>query len=145
MELSFYNAVLSGISCNGTKFAYTNQLGSSNSDPSKRVDWFQCACCPPNITRLMGSIGGYLWQYEETSNQTVEITVHMYASGTILYQMHENSVIKLDLKTQYPWDGVMRFTLSSPEQASAKLRLRIPSWAPSFKVCELTPPRCSYH
>lgn len=47
MELCFYNAVLTGMSEDGKRFTYVNQLASSDTDLSKRAEWFTCACCPP--------------------------------------------------------------------------------------------------
>lgn len=61
MELSLYNATLTGMSLDGKRFTYVNQLASSDSDLSKREEWFTCACCPPNVTRLLGYLGGCLW------------------------------------------------------------------------------------
>lgn len=50
MELEFYNAMLTGMGCDGKQFTYVNQLASSDADPGRRSKWFTCACCPPNVS-----------------------------------------------------------------------------------------------
>ena len=27
----------------------------------QRQDWFSCACCPPNVLRFLGSLGGSIY------------------------------------------------------------------------------------
>jgi len=58
MELSLFNVVMGGMSKHRTEFTCVNQLASRDSDLNKRFDWFQCACCPPNVTRFLGYLGG---------------------------------------------------------------------------------------
>ena len=68
MERALYNGVSSGVGLDGKRFFYANHLtvypeahggsdGLDNVAPT-RQDWFRCACCPPNIARLLGSLGG---------------------------------------------------------------------------------------
>ena len=75
MELCLFNAVLTGVSCDGRSWTYVNQMASSDADPSARSDWFTVACCPPNVLRLLGCIGGYLYQSnaEEKMSQRARI------------------------------------------------------------------------
>nr|KAK5440417.1 hypothetical protein LTR18_007705 [Exophiala xenobiotica] len=68
MELCLYNAVLTSMSHDGTRSTHVNQLASSDQDPSKHEEWFTCACCPPNVLRLMGQIGGYIYTYTELAD-----------------------------------------------------------------------------
>ena len=58
LETALYNGALSGISLDGTGFFYQNPL-ASHGDRS-RHEWFGCACCPPNIARLLASVGQYI-------------------------------------------------------------------------------------
>jgi DUF1680 family protein len=99
MELCFYNAVMTGMSVDGKRFTYINQLASSDKDLSKRAEWFTCACCPPNVTRLLGYIGGYLWSSKiDEEKKEVSIHVHMYSSATLRIQVG-NSTVELGQKT----------------------------------------------
>jgi DUF1680 family protein len=129
MELCFYNAVMTGMSVDGKRFTYINQLASSDKDLSKRAEWFTCACCPPNVTRLLGYIGGYLWSSKiDEEKKEVSIHVHMYSSATLRIQVG-NSTVELGQKTNWPWDGNVGFILKNPLNVATVARLRIPGWA----------------
>jgi DUF1680 family protein len=132
MELSLYNAVLTAMSYDGTSFTYINQLASSDQDLSKREEWFTCACCPPNVLRLLGQIGGYVWSYK-LRDQAVEIAVHLYISSTL--ELNQDGVqLLLTQESAYPWKGEIKFDLQTSQNVT--LRLRLPKWAGShWKVC----------
>ncbi|TGO67440.1 hypothetical protein BOTNAR_0042g00250 [Botryotinia narcissicola] len=151
MELCFYNAVSTGMSEDGSKFTYVNQLSSSDTDLSRRAEWFTCACCPPNVARLLGYIGGYLCKQillfreenqadselgtpsSDEKNNTVEVNVHTYASAKLSIPIDEHTV-QLEQTTNWPWDGKIRFELQSPEAISTTIRLRIPGWAKGWTL-----------
>jgi len=59
LEQALYNGVLSGVSLDGKRFFYVNPLASAGGH--HREDWFGCACCPPNVARLLASLGGLLY------------------------------------------------------------------------------------
>lgn len=137
MELAFYNTVMTGISCDGSKFTYTNQLASSSVELSERADWFWCACCPPNVARLLGSIGGYIYDIQEDAkNKHVHIRIHMLTSCHFFCKLENGDVIHLDMSTNYPWDGVVKFFLSEsiPKDISITISIRVPEWASSVAV-----------
>ena len=66
MERALYNGVLSGMALDGKSFFYVNPLEvlpeACHIDERKfhvipvRQKWFGCACCPPNLARLISSI-----------------------------------------------------------------------------------------
>jgi len=58
MERALYNGALSGVSLDGEKFFYVNPLTSLGNH--HRQEWFECPCCPPNIMRLIASLGNYV-------------------------------------------------------------------------------------
>ncbi|MBI4552101.1 MAG: glycoside hydrolase family 127 protein, partial [Candidatus Latescibacteria bacterium] len=59
MEQALYNGFLSGLALDGKHYFYQNPL-RSNGD-RMRQGWFGCACCPPNIARLLASLGTYIY------------------------------------------------------------------------------------
>lgn len=133
MELCLYNSVLTAMSSDGKAFTYVNQLGSSDQDLSKRESWFTCACCPPNIMRLLGQIGGYATSHKVDDDQkSVEVNVHLFLSSTVQIPLGEEE-IKLSQSTDWPWSGDVRFDISGAVE-KMKLSIRIPAWAESFKV-----------
>ena len=134
MELCLYNSVLTGISLDGRAFTYVNQLGSSDTDLSERHKWFECACCPPNVSRLLGYLGGYLWTFKSEEKSRASINVHLYSSATLSFPV-EGGEVKATQKTSWPWHGDVEFTVESPVSIDVDLALRIPAWASEWKVC----------
>ncbi|KAI1762185.1 glycoside hydrolase family 127 protein [Hypoxylon sp. FL1150] len=142
MELCLYNAVMTGLSLEGTEFTYVNQLASSDADRNRREDWFDTSCCPPNVMRLFGSLGGYLWDYGCTGKDAY-VNVHLYTTAKVTFPVEDKQIV-LEQKSNWPWEGNVLFLLQSPTSANVTLRLRIPSWArgrftltPSYKSAEL--------
>ena len=74
LERALYNGVLSGVSLDGTKFFYDNPLASVGKH--HRQEWFGCACCPPNLARLLASLGQYVYSQSDT-----ELAVHLFLQG----------------------------------------------------------------
>jgi uncharacterized protein len=135
MELSFYNALLCGMSCDGTRFTYVNQLASSEGDLSERAEWFTCACCPPNVTRLLGCIGGYIWSSNvDEKHQSIDLHVHMFSSASITIPIDGQREAIAKLTTEWPWKGDVTFEIDVPEGVSMSLAIRIPGWASDWTV-----------
>jgi DUF1680 family protein len=76
VETSLYNALLSGIALDGKKFFYVNPLASMGGH--HRREWYECACCPPNVLRSIASIGGYAYATSKDS-----LYVNLYAGGKL--------------------------------------------------------------
>lgn len=133
MELCLYNAVLTAMSLDGKAFTYVNQLASSGQDLSERHEWFECACCPPNITRTLGFLGGYVWSHT-VENQSAIVNIHLYTSAALSFKTSQ-SAIRITQKTDWPWNGDVQFDIQTDgPQADLELRLRIPAWATSWEV-----------
>ncbi|RDW89779.1 hypothetical protein BP6252_01811 [Coleophoma cylindrospora] len=126
MELALYNTVLGGMSQNGKEFLYENHLASCAERPSKREHWFDCACCPPNITRTFGMLGGYLWS-SNVKGKDVAINVHLYNSATLSLDV-DGTPVTLQQETDWPWKSSVSFTLDTTPSLNVTIRLRIPSW-----------------
>lgn len=132
MEKALYNGVLSGISLDGQKYFYVNPLEvwpeacENRYDlkhvESERQQWFGCACCPPNIARLIASIGGYVY-----SNRENEVYLHLYADSTAKFWLSDQE-IKITQKTNYPWDKDVKIIVSTDKPARFILGLRLPGW-----------------
>src|SRR5690606_33927886 len=54
LEWTLYNAVLPGVSLDGQKYFYQNVLADDGTH--RRQEWFGCACCPPNVARLLAQL-----------------------------------------------------------------------------------------
>ena len=98
MEQAFYNTVLAGMQLDGKRFFYVNPLevlpGISGvvathlHDKPLRPSWYACACCPPNIARLITSIGKYAYSSNQTTNYC-----HLYADGSGGIYLHAGTCI----------------------------------------------------
>ncbi|KAF4995631.1 hypothetical protein FGRMN_5023 [Fusarium graminum] len=144
MELCLYNNVMTSMSLDGKAFTYVNQLGSSESDKSVREEWFWCACCPPNVTRLYGSLGGYLWDFENTSEEGAFINVHLYTKASLKFDV-SGAKVALEQESDWPWDGLVKFRLTAPESLKTTIRLRIPGWSQNKYLLNPKPSEGSTH
>lgn len=136
MELCLYNSVLTSMSSKGEAFTYHNQLASSDEDLDKRSKWFTVACCPPNIMRLLGQIGGYIWTSHDFDTVTPTIAVHLFVSSTMrLSGTHKGTTISQT--TQWPWSDTVTFEVGGPH--SVNLNVRIPGWAANYEM----QPKCN--
>ena len=122
MELALYNGVLSGVSIKGDRFFYTNPLSSDGNQT--RGPWMAPACCPTNLARITPQVGNFV--YAKNKDQ---ILVNLYAEGETKLKMDDGSTLKLKQKTEYPWDGKVRITVSPTKSSDFSLNLRIPGWA----------------
>lgn len=132
MERVLYNGVLSGMSLDGTRYFYVNPLEvhpavahyryDMQHVRTERVPWFGCACCPPNIARLLTSLDTYFFTQNEAG-----IAMHLYASNESAFDIQGRKMI-LRTDTRYPWDGQIRIRVQTEEPADCTLSFRIPSW-----------------
>ena len=121
MERALYNGALSGLSVDGTHFFYDNPLESHGGH--HRWRWHRCPCCPPNIARLIASVGTYFYGVAAD-----EIAVHLYCDSTTEMDVADTQV-KLVQSTRYPADGHIALTVEPEQEAQFTLSLRVPSWA----------------
>ena len=133
MERALYNSVISGVSLTGDRFFYANPLAAHPGvDPHggihgkayqyRRSEWFGCACCPPNLARLLASFGGYV--YSQGNGQA---RVNLYVAGCGELAVAGRRVT-IEQKTRYPWEGAVRLTIRPDEPFLFTLALRIPGW-----------------
>ena len=120
MEWALYNAVLPGLSLDGQHYFYQNPLADDGTH--RRQAWFGCACCPPNVARLLASLPSYFYSTSEDA-----LWVHLYAQGMLETTLENGQRVVLEQTTRYPWDGVV--TLNVLAEGIFALKLRIPGWA----------------
>lgn len=125
MELALYNGVLSGISRSGDRFFYANPLASNGE--AQRKEWFDCACCPPNIARLIASVARYAF-----SSDGNDLYIHL-PIGADLAHIVDGYETNLKIDAATPWNETftIRF-LTAPFQSFA-IAILSPSWADSME------------
>ena len=119
IEHTLYNAVLPGVSLDGGHYFYENPLEDSGAH--RRQPWFGCACCPPNVARLLSSIPGYFYAASEDA-----VWVNLYAAGSAEVNLNGNRLVGISQRTDYPWDGDVEVRIEG--EGEFALMLRIPSW-----------------
>ncbi len=128
LERALYNGALAGVSLAGNRYFYVNPLESDGTH--HRRSWYSCACCPPNIARLIASLGGYIYGQSEQS-----VWVNLYVGSRVKLQV-DNKPIELRVYTDYPCDGTVRIEVVEGTPVEFRLHLRLPDWcrAPSLSL-----------
>lgn len=121
MERTLYNAVLPGLSLEGEQYFYQNPLADDGGH--RRRPWFECACCPPNIARLLASLPAYFY-----STSAEGAWVHLYAAGSADLRLPDGTSVRLAQRTNYPWSGEIEVEVRPERPAEFSLFLRIPEW-----------------
>ena len=127
VEKALYNTVLAGMAEDGKSFFYVNPLEvlpeASHKDSRKRhikpvrQKWFGCACCPPNLARLISSVGEYCFtEYEST------VFLHQYIGSYI-----ETDKADIEILSTYPQDG--KVTIKINPKREFVFALRLPKWS----------------
>ena len=120
MERALYNNVLSGVAQDGRHFFYDNPLESHGD--KHRWEWHYCPCCPPNVSRLLASLGHYLYGLSEDG-----VALHLYTGSTAHFEVRGQAVT-LHQRTEYPWDGKVDVHFDLERPARFTLSLRLPGW-----------------
>ncbi len=137
MERALYNGVISGISLDGKRFFYVNPLevvpeacekdeGKRHVKP-ERQKWFGCACCPPNIARLLASVGQYMTTVREDA-----VYIHLYIGAEMDVRLN-GQPLKLRLRSGFPWKGDVILTVEAG-QAEGRIALRMPGWCRGYAL-----------
>lgn len=138
IERTLFNGFLAGVSLDGERWLYVNplQVRDGHTDhggdqSARRTPWFRCACCPPNVMRLLASLEHYL-----ASTDAQGLRVHQYVSGRYAGDLGDGATVAVRARTDYPWHGTVAFTVEeTPDDGRPwTLTLRIPQWAREFRV-----------
>lgn len=134
-ERALYNAVLSGISLDGSLYFYVNPLADNGEaeyvhrgGPSRKP-WHNVACCPPNVMRLFASLGHYLATRDANGLQ-----IHQYGAAQISTDLLGGGAVTLRMETEYPWNGRVQIDVQETPSSAWTLSLRVPSWSSSSAV-----------
>jgi uncharacterized protein len=134
IEHMLFNGFISGISLSGNEFFYVNALqvradavpDDHRQPVNGRQQWFQTACCPPNIMRTLAQLGGYL---ATTTDDGIQL--QQYAAATV-----SDGGRSLSVRTDYPWDGRIEVTVTASDDAPWTLSLRVPEWSTDARLSD---------
>ncbi len=128
LERTLYNGLISGLSLSGDLFFYPNPLEANgkytfNQGEATRKSWFDCACCPVNLARLIPSIPGYVYAHK---GNVFYINLFVEGEGSVDLK---NTSVKISQKTDYPWDGHVHIRIDPEKEGEFGVLVRIPGWA----------------
>jgi DUF1680 family protein len=132
IERTLFNGFLAGVSLDGERWLYVNplQVRDGHTDPggdqsARRTRWFRCACCPPNVMRLLAGLEHYLATGDDDGLQIHQYTTGRYTAGPIAVRA----------ETDYPWHGTVALTVEdTPTDRPWTLSLRVPQWCRDVRV-----------
>lgn len=134
LEKILYNGLISGVGLDGKSFFYTNAMQVTNSFnhsalERERAGWFECSCCPTNMTRLLPSVPGYMYA-QRGSDVYVNLFINSRASLSI-----NTKQVSIEQKNNYPWDGDLQFVITPAKgELNFALKMRIPGWAQQVAI-----------
>lgn len=137
LERVLLNGVLSGVSLDGTHYVYVNplqvrdrHLRAAGDHGAFRTRWFRCACCPPNVMRLLASLPHYMAAADGQG-----LVLHQYATGGYSAGVGEAAgTAAVEVETDYPWRGTVTVTVTASPEREWTLTLRVPHWAAPDEV-----------
>ncbi len=121
LEQILYNGFLSGVSISGDRFFYQNPLESTGR--TQRSEYFDVACCPANLARMMEQVPGLLY-----STRDRDVFVNLYAANTATVTTAAGDVRFVE-QTRYPWDGRVTLTVDVDAPRAFAINLRAPAWS----------------
>jgi DUF1680 family protein len=128
LEKVLYNGLISGVGLDGKSFFYTNAMQVTNGfthpalEPA-RSGWFECSCCPTNMVRFLPSLPGYIYALKENS-----LYVNLFISSKATLSIHDKPV-EIVQQNNYPWAGLLNFTVQPSVADEFEIHIRIPGWA----------------
>ncbi len=138
MERALYNCALAGMALDGKHFFYVNPLEvnplKSKKDPTKshvkpvRPAWLGCACCPPNLARMITSLDDYIYTVD---GDTVYTNLYIASESTFDLADGNISIIQ---ETDSPWDDNVRILVSNDSASEKAIAFRYPYWADGLSV-----------
>ncbi|MCS2157570.1 glycoside hydrolase family 127 protein [Scandinavium sp. H11S7] len=138
MERALYNTVLGGMALDGKHFFYVNPLEvhpkSLNFNhiydhvKPVRQRWFGCACCPPNIARVLTSIGHYIYTPREDA-----LYINLYVGNSAEVTVGDET-LRLRISGEFPWQEKVTIAIDSAQPVQHTLALRLPDWCDAPQV-----------
>jgi uncharacterized protein len=138
LERALYNTVLAGMSQDGKRFFYVNPLEVTPGISGKaqthrhalpeRPRWFGCACCPPNVARLLSSLELYSWLENDST-----IFSNLFIGGEADFRATKGC--RLLTQTGYPYDASVSYRIETEgAECGFTLAVRIPGWCDCRKT-----------
>ncbi|MBR3848028.1 MAG: glycoside hydrolase family 127 protein [Oscillospiraceae bacterium] len=133
IERVLYNGMISGLSLDGTSFFYENPLEIDLKNYTRfkamegekyaitaRKKVFDCSCCPPNLNRVLATLGNYIYGVDGET-----LFVNQFVGSTA-----EIDGMKIKQTADFPRSGEIRIFTENVK----KLCIRIPGWCENYEI-----------
>lgn len=134
MELELYNGIISGMQLDGKRFFYVNPLEVNPEISGKifgykhvlpeRPGWYECACCPPNVVRMVTSLGKYIWSENQNG-----VFANLFIGGVV-----DLDKACIHTVSEYPWNGRITYTVQSKTSSEFEFAIRIPAYIDQYTI-----------
>jgi len=121
LERVLYNGLADGVSLIGDRFFYQNPLRSFGN--YERFEWIDVPCCPPNLVRLVASLGNYI--YAQGSHS---VYVNLFVGSRAKVNLASGNIVAIQQETRYPWQGAVNISVDPERAESFTMLVRIPGW-----------------
>jgi DUF1680 family protein len=115
------------MSLDGTLYCYRNPLESRGE--KIRNPWYDTTCCPPNLQRTFAALPGHLY-----STSDAGVYAHLFHTSTLDWRLADGSGLRIEQRTNYPWEGTVEFKLTPAAPKEFSFFLRVPGWTPWARV-----------
>ncbi len=112
-ERAMHNNILAAIGGDGKHFFYQNPLISNGG--IKRWEWHGCPCCPPMLLKFYGSLGSYVYSFNDN-----EIYINL-----LLDSEYSSDKFSISINNGY---------INFKSRDEMMLKLRIPEYAENFQI-----------
>ncbi len=126
MERALYNNILAGVSLRGDTFFYENPLSSRGQH--HRWTWHHCSCCPPNLARLLASLGRYIYS---TSPDALYVQLYIGSEAQVRLA---GVPVQVQTTVSLPQEGRAVLQLQPQQSCEFTLALRRPEWCRDMEV-----------
>lgn len=146
IERTLYNGFLSGVSLSGDRYLYVNPLqvrddhpglsdGSVGDDQvTLRIPWMRCACCPPNVMRLLASLRHYVAAGSVGAGGVIDgLVLHQFVPGVYGVDLADGRAT-VHVSTEYPWQGSISVQVTDTPSSPWTVTLRLPTWASGHRL-----------
>lgn len=128
LERTLYNGLISGLSLDGIHFFYPNTLQHDGTTPfnqgvNGRSPWFDCSCCPSNLSRFVPSVAGYAYAVKGE-----DLYVNLFINSSVAVETG-GGILEIRQYSNYPWEGKIDIEVLNEEETKGRILLRVPGWA----------------
>jgi DUF1680 family protein len=87
------------------------------------------SCCFPNSWRFFGQLPEYVFSANREG-----VFVNLFTDAVAKHRLPDSTLVRIDMKTQYPYEGKVTLRIFPDKPSRFSLGLRIPAWCDKAQV-----------